>query len=468
MLPTRNRGKFQVMQGTDQEKEKFGRTDIQCAVLIALCFLLTSMAWLSWEYHLLTQIPAQLSDLNTMVAGYLLQAAGIGIYAVLLRRVPRLLRQMIPLILILHILCMIPAVLSPFPAGTLVFGLLMNLVCGIIAGWYLHVLTESASAAHKAAVFGTGYGISILAMWLLSHLGSSYYLIICIVLTAAAVCAAVWYGKTLGKKAAGQEAGHPEKKQADRTFLILAGVLVLLFSIVNSSGFAFSSADLGQAVNVEFSRLAYAAGLVIAGIVSDRSRKYGAVCALAALMIPFIILAMRGEPVSVVIFWLLSYLTFGFYSVFRIILFSDIAAERNLLYLSGFGLLIGRIGDAAGETICLVLEERPAVRIILTAVLFAAAVAVFFRLYQTLYVPEAEQQMSERERFLRFSMEHDLSARERDLLQLILDGKTNGEIADQLFISENTVKFHVKNILQKTGCRNRNDLVAAYISFFQA
>ena len=456
------------MQGTDQEKEKFGRTDIQCAVLIALCFLLTSMAWLSWEYHLLTQIPAQLSDLSTMVAGYLLQAAGIGIYAVLLRRVPRLLRQMIPLILILHILCMIPAVLSPYPAGTLVFGLLMNLVCGIIAGWYLHVLTESASAAHKAAVFGTGYGISILAMWLLSHLGSSLYLPICVALTAGAVCAAVWYGKTFEKKAAGQEAGHPEKKPADRTFLILAGVLVLLFSIVNSSGFAFSSADLGQAVNVEFSRLAYAAGLVIAGIVSDRSRKYGAVSALAALMIPFIILALRGEPVSVVIFWLLSYLTFGFYSVFRIILFSDIAAERNLLYLSGFGLLIGRIGDAAGETICLALEEKPAVRIILTAVLFAAAVAVFFRLYQTLYVPEAEQQMSERERFLRFSMEHDLSARERDLLQLILDGKTNGEIADQLFISENTVKFHVKNILQKTGCRNRNDLVAAYISFFQA
>ena len=305
-------------------------------------------------------------------------------------------------------------------------------------------------------------------MWLLSHLGSSLYLPICVALTAGAVCAAVWYGKTFEKKAAGQEAGHPEKKPADRTFLILAGVLVLLFSIVNSSGFAFSSADLGQAVNVEFSRLAYAAGLVIAGIVSDRSRKYGAVCALAALMIPFIILALRGEPVSVVIFWLLSYLTFGFYSVFRIILFSDIAAERNLLYLSGFGLLIGRIGDAAGETICLALEEKPAVRIILTAVLFAAAVAVFFRLYQTLYVPEAEQQMSERERFLRFSMEHDLSARERDLLQLILDGKTNGEIADQLFISENTVKFHVKNILQKTGCRNRNDLVAAYISFFQA
>ncbi len=456
------------MQGTDQEKEKSGRTNIQCAVLIALCFLLTSMAWLSWEYHLLTQIPVQLSDLSTMVAGYLLQAAGIGIYAVLLRRVPRLLRQMIPLILILHLLCMIPAVLSPFPAGTLVFGLLMNLVCGIIAGWYLHVLTESASAAHKAAVFGTGYGISILAMWLLSHLGSSLYLPICVALTAAAVGAAVWYGKTFEKKAAGQEAVHPEKKPADRTFLILAGVLVLLFSIVNSSGFAFSSADLGQAVNVEFSRLAYAAGLVIAGIVSDRSRKYSAVCALAALMIPFIILALRGEPVSVVIFWLLSYLTFGFYSVFRIILYSDIAAERNLLYLSGFGLLIGRIGDAAGESICLALEEKPAVRIILTAVLFAAAVAVFFRLYQTLYVPEAEQQMSERERFLRFSMEHDLSARERDLLQLILDGKTNGEIADQLFISENTVKFHVKNILQKTGCRNRNDLVAAYISFFQA
>ena len=39
-------------------------------------------------------------------------------------------------------------------------------------------------------------------------------------------------------------------------------------------------------------RLVYAAGLIIAGIVTDRNRKHGAICALAALVIPFIMVGM--------------------------------------------------------------------------------------------------------------------------------------------------------------------------------
>ena len=49
------------------------------------------------------------------------------------------------------------------------------------------------------------------------------------------------------------------------------------------------------------------------------------------------------------------------------------------------------------------------------------------------------------------------------MLTLLLEEKTNKEIADALFISENTVKFHVRNILQKTGCKSRNDLVLLYM-----
>ncbi|HHY17990.1 MAG TPA: helix-turn-helix transcriptional regulator, partial [Firmicutes bacterium] len=35
---------------------------------------------------------------------------------------------------------------------------------------------------------------------------------------------------------------------------------------------------------------------------------------------------------------------------------------------------------------------------------------------------------------------------------------SNSEISSVLYISENTVKFHVKNILKKTGCSNRNEI----------
>jgi DNA-binding NarL/FixJ family response regulator len=48
-----------------------------------------------------------------------------------------------------------------------------------------------------------------------------------------------------------------------------------------------------------------------------------------------------------------------------------------------------------------------------------------------------------------------LSAREGEVLGLIAEGLSNGEIAERLFISRTTVKTHVNQILRKTGCRDR-------------
>ena len=46
------------------------------------------------------------------------------------------------------------------------------------------------------------------------------------------------------------------------------------------------------------------------------------------------------------------------------------------------------------------------------------------------------------------------------MLQLVAAGATNREIAERLFITENTVKFHIRNILDKLHLRNRAEAVA--------
>ena len=48
-----------------------------------------------------------------------------------------------------------------------------------------------------------------------------------------------------------------------------------------------------------------------------------------------------------------------------------------------------------------------------------------------------------------------LSAREIEILKIVATGASNKEIADQLFISEGTVKNHLSNILSKLGVRDR-------------
>ncbi|TMC50713.1 MAG: response regulator transcription factor [Chloroflexi bacterium] len=51
---------------------------------------------------------------------------------------------------------------------------------------------------------------------------------------------------------------------------------------------------------------------------------------------------------------------------------------------------------------------------------------------------------------------HDtLTARELEVLRLMADQHSNAQIAEKLFVSENTVKTHVSNILAKLGCADR-------------
>jgi DNA-binding NarL/FixJ family response regulator len=49
----------------------------------------------------------------------------------------------------------------------------------------------------------------------------------------------------------------------------------------------------------------------------------------------------------------------------------------------------------------------------------------------------------------------ELTPRESNVLQLVAEGKTNKEIATILFLSENTVKIHLRNILDKLHLQNR-------------
>jgi DNA-binding NarL/FixJ family response regulator len=49
----------------------------------------------------------------------------------------------------------------------------------------------------------------------------------------------------------------------------------------------------------------------------------------------------------------------------------------------------------------------------------------------------------------------DLTLREKQILQLVIEGKTNRAIATEIYISEKTVEFHLDHIYSKIGLRTR-------------
>ena len=52
----------------------------------------------------------------------------------------------------------------------------------------------------------------------------------------------------------------------------------------------------------------------------------------------------------------------------------------------------------------------------------------------------------------------DFSRLENEILALVVEGLSNPEIAEKMHLSQHTIKFHVRRILQKVGVVNRTEL----------
>jgi len=59
-----------------------------------------------------------------------------------------------------------------------------------------------------------------------------------------------------------------------------------------------------------------------------------------------------------------------------------------------------------------------------------------------------------------FLSAYNITGREREIIQMVIQGKSNADIAGELFISLATVKTHLHNIYQKVGVDSRYDLLA--------
>ena len=528
--------------------------------LIALCFFWTASAYLTWFYHLAEYLPDSRVDLATEVVGYLFQAAGLIVYALIVRRSREdLLRVVFAAVCVCDLLCLTLAVCMENPAAVLVFGYGMNLLHGVIAGHYLYYLAKYTPRNIRGITFGMGYAAAVTGTWLISTMQNGTFLQskASLPLYAAAMLAAVYLALREEKTSASATAEAPEKALfqggqeaaqgqagairsneretalvrpgvihqtardaagagAEHSLLTYSGLLsaggaVLLLSAVKNLGFAFPFSGISGSAGLEVSRMFYAGGLMLAGIVCDRSRKLSGALCIASLSVPFLSIMLQENAGEGIIVWVLNYFLFGFYAVFRVVLFADLSDRRHeALWLSGGGLAFGRIGDALGTLVCILLTDNTAVLITLTAVLFAVTVLVVLYLYQKLSsagrtVPdevitgtarpgwadgfdvkpaeaipgamaegsssapvqsaeryEPRSPVDEKEQFARFGDKYMLSAREREVLQLLMEEMPNTGIAERLYVSESTVKFHVHNLLKKTNCANRLQLLALY------
>lgn len=445
-------------------KEKVGSKACMVAFFITLSFLWTSCGYLKWLYHLGEYVSADALDCLTEVVGYLFQAAGLGIFIAILKRKHEAFEKRFVFsgIVLADLVCMLLSCVMQNTALILLFGYLMNLFHGVIAAIYLTVLAKEVKWNQRALTFGAGYGVASVLSYVLSLLDGGMFLhkANAIVLYFVIAFVSGWVYRN-GVCQTSEDAEAYTEKELKPGIVLVIGLTVFMLSLIKSIGFYFPSADISAGVSLEFSRAFYAIGLILAGVINDRSRKFGAISCVIALVFPFAMISLAGELSVSVVLWILGYIFYGFFVVYRVTVFSDLAGMKAEYFAyAGLGLMWGRLGDACGSFTGMKLVNNHVALVSVDAVLFVVALVLFFAMYNALYL--IQPKASEKDQLFAFATKYGLSGREKEILEMLIQDLSNSEISEKAFISENTVKFHVRNLLKKTGCSNRGELIQLY------
>ncbi len=454
---------------------------------IALSFLFNGSAFLSL-YHILGQI-SEIRNISyiSVVVAYLVQCLGMALYAALVKKVPALTNR--PAfscgILILEMLSVSLCMMTSEPGQAIVCDLILNFFIGMNSGDYLTSLSKYVPHGIRGTVFGTATGIGSVGSWLITLMGPDDFFIsrrVLIVYAAifivnvAVVCLSAYFRGVKNEEKEKRSENLQDKAPVLKiSVLVLLAVIITLYGAVQEMSAYF---PLGDEVNYsntkEFARAFYAITLVAAGIINDLKRQLGGIICTVLLVMPFVFLALKGYYSNAFVILIISYLVIGFYSVFRAISFADYASEyASYGFIAVGGLFFGRFGEAVGFGTSTFFENNVLALVLVNVFLYIVTI-VLFACHQYLMgpkglingavaaKPENEGEENGTSPLESFSAYYGLSAREAEVLTEILAGKSNNEISEALFISGNTVKFHMKNILKKTGCTNRTELIGVF------
>lgn len=138
-----------------------------------------------------------------------------------------------------------------------------------------------------------------------------------------------------------------------------------------------------------------------------------------------------------------------------------ITAERKQQIFIGVGLFLSlsAIGFSVGDKrIHWFWEQTPFIAPLLMLLAFFAA-RLWFLLERERQKEEIEQTVKALQAKRDTSLMDMLSMRGREVVAMIVDGKTNKEIADKLCVELSTVKTHINNIYKILDVKNRREAI---------
>jgi len=138
--------------------------------------------------------------------------------------------------------------------------------------------------------------------------------------------------------------------------------------------------------------------------------------------------------------------------------------SRLPVVVVGIAYVCVQSGEVIGGLLMLVVsaELNLLVYVLSSALLFvliAALIFIFLKQQKTKHIDYRSYLEVQNKACEELAEQYDLTKREVEILFLIAQKKSNGQIVSQLFISQNTLKTHLRHIYTKASVHNRSELL---------
>ncbi len=428
----------------------FTKNNLKYILILAIGFFWCSSVYLTQEQFLTEYADINFINIAELLFGSISMALGILIFGLLYRKN----QNMKLYYTIFMILALVSSIIFFSTSNKYIMSVCMCTTClvgtaGFGAGYHFSLLANNIEKEYRGRVFAIGYGLGSIGTYLLILLPESFYatafsLLLYVPLLLLIMFIVLRYTKL-------DEIIEEKYTNSFKDAFIKISIIVLAMSLLSAlvtDAIAIYTIDVPGGYGD--TRLYYCLGLLIAGFLVDKKNLLFEILVLVSFVFSILSIVLLKDNQSIKLISALSYSFVAFFVLFRTMSFVNLVDhKKSIVWASAFGLMYSRIMEGILVLFEDDLIDNYTLFIIIVSIVLSLVIIVYFLLYFQ------NNKLSEKDKLKQIAIKYNLSTQEEKVLNLLISDKSNQEIANELYLSVNTVKNHIASIYRKTSMKKR-------------
>ena len=436
----------------------FNKNNLKYILILAIGFFWCSSVYLTQEQYMLNYVDDNFINIVELLFGSISMALGILTFGLIYRKTKN-----IKILYTIFMLLSIGTIIIFFITKNIyLMSICLCLTCylgtaGFGAGYHFSLLASNVEQGYRGRVFAIGYGLGSIGTYLLILLPESFYSSINSLYLYIPI---IFLNILLILKNTNIIEIKEEKHSSSfKKYFLKISIIVLAMSLLS----ALSTDVIGlYTINISGgfgnTRVYYCIGLLVAGFLADKKNNLFEILTIVSFIFSLLAIILLKDDYSINLIAALSYSFIGFFVLFRTITFINLVDnKKSIIWASAFGLMYSRIMEGLMILFENELINNYTILIIVISILLSIVIILYFLLYFQ------NNKTTEDDAIKKIVIKYKLSIQEEKVLKLLIIGKSNQEIADELYISLYTVKRHISNIYKKTNMKKQELIEKCYL-----